>query len=194
MLVLLLLIVVSALYCMKKPGSQRESIQKQLKAMVAEDQDLRLKVDYAQFDTALWEQIHAIDRKNTAVLKDILQSLPEQWPIISAFGEEADNDAWLLVQHADLDPAFQKEVLTRLEKLCLKKETSCKNTAYLYDRVAMAENRPQRYGTQFHLQDGVMVPYEIEDSENIDMRRKAVGLSTFKEYEDKLKEVTKTSK
>ena len=189
--ILLVCAVAGLYYVMKKPQSQTELIKRKLKEMVAIDQALREKVDQAHFDTALWDQIHAVDKQNTAALKDILKGLDKQWITISEFGEDADHEAWLLVQHADLDREFQREILARLEKLCVEKETNCINAAYLADRLNVSEKKPQKYGTQFLIKDGVLTPYEIEDPENIDVRRKSIGLSTLKEYEDKLREVHK---
>ena len=52
-------------------------------------------------------------------------------------------------------------------------ETSPENYAYLYDRVAAAEERPQRYGTQ-----GMC----IGSAPNLNARRKEVGLESLSEY------------
>jgi hypothetical protein len=56
--------------------------------------------------------------------------------------------------------------------------------AYLYDRVAVAEQRPQRYGSQYGA-DGT--PEPIEDPDHVDERRKAVGLDTMAEYDLQMK-------
>jgi hypothetical protein len=91
---------------------------------------------------------------------------------------------WLLVQHADADLGFPKQCLALLEPLVKIQEVSEINYAYLYDRVAVAEHRPQRWGTQFG-SDGE--PQPIEDAANVDARRKAVGLGTMDEYRQKMR-------
>ena len=123
-----------------------------------------------------------IDSKNTAELKALLEV--HGWPVISRFGEMADGDAWLLVQHADHDRDFQRETLYLLETLMLEGETSPTNFAYLYDRVAAAERRPQRFGTQYHCvsREGGLTVGELEDEENVDSLRASVGLSSLDEY------------
>ena len=88
----------------------------------------------------------AQDRANTEWLKADLRE--NGWPTVSRVGPLADRHAWLLVQHADHDPAFQREVLGLLERLVETKETSLRNYGMLHDRVATGEGRPQRYGTQ----------------------------------------------
>ena len=49
------------------------------------------------------------DTENTAWLKGIVNK--QGWPTISDIGKDGFNAAWLLVQHADTDRAFQKQCL-----------------------------------------------------------------------------------
>ena len=110
------------------------------------------------------------------------------WVSISKFGKKSDNNAWLLVQHADLDPDFQREVLQKLAKLWPKGETDATNYAYLYDRVATSwqdknKRKRQRYGTQGKcVGKGQWEPLAVEDPANLEKRRKSVGLNTMDEY------------
>jgi len=126
----------------------------------------------------------AIDETNTAWLKADLKA--HRWYTISASGAEADKMAWLLAQHADRDRPFQREVLKILEGLLPTHETSASNYAYLYDRLADAEKRPQRYGTQGRCGPGqAWEPLPIEDPENVDKVRASVGLGPLAEYKTK---------
>ncbi len=169
--------------------SDKNYIKTVLSKMVSIDQALRAKVAHAQstVDESLWNEIKKIDREHTKTLKEILNYY--YWITIPEFGKEADGHAWLLVQHADHDPEFQKEALHRLEKLYPSQETSPTNFAYLHDRVAKNEKRPQRYGTQGTVKDGKWVPYEIEDPNSLDYRRSVVGLPSFQEYLKLINEV-----
>ncbi len=122
----------------------------------------------------------AVDCDNTAWLKRQMAEIG--WFDIERFGAGADKAAWLLVLHADRDRAFQREVLAMLESLPPGK-TSPKGVAYLYDRVANADGRPQKYGTQGNCQsDGTWAPYPIEDPASVDTRHKAIGLIPLAEY------------
>jgi hypothetical protein len=115
----------------------------------------------------------AIDCDNTDWLK---QQLPKVgWFTIPKYGEEADAAAWHLVQHADRDPPFQREMLARLQALP-PGQTDGKRLGFLYDRVARAEGRPQRYGTQGICKDGTWDPNPIEDPEHLDERRALLGM------------------
>ena len=49
--------------------------------------------------------------------------------------------------------------------------------AMLEDRIRCAEGRGQRYGTQFDWDErGAISPLPIEDEENVDARRREIGL------------------
>ncbi len=133
-----------------------------------------------------------IDSENTSDLKSLLNIYP--WFTISEFGTVPDSQAWLIVQHADLDPQFQKEMLEILTQLLPKKETNPKNYAYLFDRVAASWNDPskrtlQRYGTQGQCTaPQLWEPILMEEPEHIDQRRASVGLDTLAEYKLMMKQ------
>lgn len=112
----------------------------------------------------------AVDSYNLATLKTLLTNVG--WFDIPDYGEQADADAWLLVQHADGDTGFQKDVLARLETRVPQKRTGRDHFAYLWDRVAVHEGRPQRYGTQGKcVSNGRWEPDPLEDPSHVDERR-----------------------
>lgn len=163
---------------------------KRLHELAAQDQKIRYfwidgqkdadaAGEHDAFMTAMNKAISDVDRYDTAQLKRLLEQY--DWFAIDEFGAQADEDAWLLVQHADLEPAFQKEVLGRLGRLYASGRTSKHNYAFLYDRVAVAEKRPQRYGTQGDCKDGVWTPYPSEEPALLDDRRAAMGLESIAE-------------
>ncbi len=102
--------------------------------------------------------------------------------------------AWLLVQHADRDPAFQKECLEKMKQGVSRGEVSAKDVAYLVDRVAVAENKKQVYGTQFKGKGKEMMPQPIEDEQHVDERRKSVGLPSMAEYKKQMDEMLNSVK
>ena len=124
--------------------------------------------------------VGAIDSLNTAWLKGVVAK--RGWPTISEVGEAGASDAWLLVQHADRDRPFQREVLGLMEAAVAKGEASGSDFAYLTDRIRLAAGEPQVYGTQLNVVDGQPVPSEIEDADGVDARRAEVGLTPLEDY------------
>ncbi|MBI1946487.1 MAG: hypothetical protein HYS27_12370 [Deltaproteobacteria bacterium] len=116
------------------------------------------------------------------------------WITLSRYGEEAAQAAWLIVQHADLDVAFQRDVLARMEKLLATGEVKRDNYAYLWDRVAVNEGRKQRFGTQGRCTGpGRWEPREIEDPARVDALREqfdiARGNGTLAQYTARMNEL-----
>ena len=123
--------------------------------------------------------VNKADGENTKWLKDIIKA--HGWLTYSMVGKDGAQAAWLLVQHADADPKFQRECLDLMTKLH-KTEVSLSNLAYLTDRVLLAEGKKQIYGTQFTTIEGKLQPRPMEDEANVDKRRAEMGLSTLAEY------------
>lgn len=120
------------------------------------------------------------DERNTVRLKEIVDQYG--WPGKSLVGRDGSHAAWLLVQHADHDLAFQKRCLLLITEAVKQAEASPTEMAYLTDRVCVAEKRKQMYGTQFTEANGNFEPHPIQDEANVDKRRKDVGLSSLDEY------------
>ncbi len=173
-------------------------IKAKLTHMVKVDQYTREYADtprlrgYDQDETAdfskrfIGERWSAVDDGNTTELRKLLKL--HRWFTISKFGKAADNDAWLLVQHADKDPAFQESVLRVLDGLWKKGETDPGHYAYLFDRVAASYQEPSkrrllRYGTQGAcVGPGKWEPLPMEDPAHVDERRASVGLGPEADY------------
>lgn len=135
----------------------------------------------ARVHTILGQRICRIDGENTAWLKSDIAA--NGWYRITSSGSSASSAAWLLTQHADRNPNFQREVLTILEPLVAEGETSASNFAYLHDRVAVNTGRPQRYGTQGRcVAKGIWEPNELEDAEGAQVLRDALELGSLAEY------------
>lgn len=120
------------------------------------------------------------DLRGAEALRRIVDDIG--WPTISKVGQAGADAAWLLAQHADNDLAFQKRCLA-LMRACPPDEVSPEHAAYLEDRVAVSEGRPQSFGTQFKkFPDGTMQPCPILDLASLDARRKAVGMEPWRPW------------
>ena len=58
-------------------------------------------------------------------------------------GEKGSRDFWLIVQHSDHNPEFQKEVLTKMKIEVDKKNAISTNYGLLVDRVKLNTGEPQ---------------------------------------------------
>lgn len=52
----------------------------------------------------------------------------------------------------------------------------------LTDRMLLAQGKPQRYGSQFLIKDGVPTLHPTEDRVGLDARRAAMGLAPIADY------------
>jgi len=170
------------------------SVREELLQMVKEDQKARADSLKAQskdphaHDTATKQLLDyevKIDEKNTARLKSLVAEYG--WLGKSQVGEDGAHAAWLLLQHANKDPLFQKDCLEKMKQSFKNHDVSATDLAYLIDRVAVSENKKQIYGTQFHGNCDNLKPQPIEDEQHVNDRRKSIGLGTMAEYEKQMK-------
>lgn len=151
-------------------------LRRELLSMMNDDQEVRTRDEQSE---PLGPEMRDIDAKHTARMKEIVDKFG--WPGKSLVGIDGALAAWLLVQHADADPAFQRRCL-KLMQSAPAEEVSNSDLAYLVDRVRVNSGERQVYGTQFWMVDGRLVPRPIEDEANVDRRRADVGLETMAEY------------
>lgn len=157
-----------------------------LRQMVVADQALRSRWDFSESAPSaepprIVQLTDLVDRQNTARLKSLLRRCG--WPRRSVHGAAAVDDAWLLAQHADRDRPFQQVALARLRDRVAQGEAPADHLAYLTDRVALAEGRPQLYGTQLTLKAPCELDFlPLDDRAKVEARRKAIGWPSLDEY------------
>jgi hypothetical protein len=167
-----------------------DGLRDELRAMLAEDQAVRTGIPLPGDDRTaeeLFADMGNVDQRNTMRMQELLDDIG--WPGWSLVGVDGAEAAWALVQHADLRPAFQAEALAYLRGAVEAGDASPGDLAYLVDRVLVARELPQVYGTQLGAgPDGELAPRTpIEDEANVDARRAAVGLGTLAEYMDEFR-------
>jgi hypothetical protein len=149
---------------------------RELGARCGADQALRrLPMD----EPGLFDRLAAVDADNQAWLQRVVEE--RGWPGRSLVGPDGAHNAWLLAQHApDLD--FQVRCRDLVAAAVDTGEATPAQLAYLDDRVRMRQGRAQRYGTQIRIVDDRPVPFELEDPDGVDERRRAVGLEPLADY------------
>lgn len=127
------------------------------------------------------------DAKNIKVVDKILKSgLPQ------GLSEESYKTIWIVIDHAPLEK--QEQYLPLVEQMATEGYVGVDEYAILYDRVAMGQNRHQRYGSQL-VQFGAvdaqkLYVWPIEDGAKVDSLRNTVGMSPFSDYLKDIEETT----
>lgn len=131
--------------------------------------------------TALRRLQTMISEKNLKELEGLLSQ--KGWPKISEVGPEAAGAAFFVLQHSNAEA--QQKYISMFEKSCRENEGSWQQYAFMFDRMRMNQNKPQRYGTHTYLdlKAGPMNElYPLEDEIKVDEWRKEIGLEPLKVY------------
>lgn len=108
------------------------------------------------------------------------------WPGHALVGKRAADAACLLVQHIDDQIGFQKECLERMRVAAASGDIPLWHVAYLTDTICVLEGKPQIYGTKFQKEGNALVPLPIEQPDQVDQRRKSMGMQTLNRYARRL--------
>lgn len=136
--------------------------------------------DRAAADALIGEEMTRLSAANGQAVVEMVP--PEGWFSSKVYGDDAATGAFLIVQHADT--GLQKRFLPAIEAFGRRGEAQLSHYALMYDRIAVDEGRPQRYGTQMRCEAGRMVPAPTEDPANLEARRKPMGFRwpTYADY------------
>jgi hypothetical protein len=149
----------------------------ELLRMRSEDLTVRHELlDSGQLGGAYAPRMEAIHIKNAARLRELIDQ--HGWPAEDIAGKDGAEAAWLIAQHAVGEPDFQKHVFRLLTECAAAGRIPAWHAAYLEDRIAMYEGRPQRYGSQWFddPRDGRTRPWKLSDPERVNEFRASVGL------------------
>lgn len=146
------------------------------------------KVKESELPT-VFQQMAIVDRVNTRRLKQFVHACG--WPRKSIHGERATGAAWLLAQHSE--PDAQRGFLPFLMTAVNAGEASPSDLAYLTDRIAAHDGRPQLYGTQMNQKNPCEFEFEpLDDRVKVNERRKSIGMPSLEEYELMFREYLST--
>lgn len=164
-----------------------KSISEKIIDLKNSDLELRRKlVQNRQLGEGYNEEMATLHSRNAEILNDIIDMIG--YPTIDKVGKEANEAAWLVIQHAIGQPDFMKKCVRLLENAVSENRADAKNLAYLSDRIAVFEGRPQLYGTQFDWdKNGELSPCHFDDPAKVDQRRKSIGLGTLEEQTDNIR-------
>ena len=150
------------------------ALRQELLDLGKEDQQVRASYSGAETPPDVIAAMDRVDLKTRTRLREIIKQTG--WPLISTVGFDGANAAYLIAQHSDRDPAFQKQSLKLMRAAARHGEAAKEHLAYLIDRVRVAEGKRQIYGSQNYYKDGHLVMRPVVDERNLNRRRKRMGL------------------
>lgn len=129
---------------------------------------------------ALWPVMREKDAANLTKIAAILDA--RGWVGPEVVGQKASGALFLVIQHSDT--AAQKKYLPLLRDAVRDIKAPAANLALMEDRVALAEGRPQTYGSQLRQNgnDSRLFVSPLADPDHVDERRAAIGLPPMAEY------------
>jgi hypothetical protein len=154
-----------------------ESLRAELIAMRDEDMRVRNELhERGQLGGPYVPGMEAVHIRNATRLRELIAL--HGWPAEDIAGEDGAKAAWFIAQHAVGEPDFQRESLRHLQSCAAESRVPAWQAAYLEDRIAMQEGRPQRFGTQWmdESTDGRTRPWRLADPEHVNELRASVGL------------------
>jgi hypothetical protein len=154
-----------------------ESLRSELIAMHDEDTRVRNELmERGELGGPYVPRMEAVHVRNAARLRELIAL--HGWPAEDIAGEDGAKAAWFIAQHSVGEPDFQRDSLRRLQACAADGCVPVWQAAYLEDRIAMLEGRPQRFGTQWMDEptDGRTRPWRLADPERVNELRASVGL------------------
>lgn len=155
------------------------------------DLELRNKlIQNGQLNNGYNEEMKELHNKNAEILDIIINEIG--YPTKDKVGKEAAEATWLVIQHSIGKPKFMKKCMILLKSVVAENKVYGKNLAYLTDRIAVFEGKPQLYGTQFDWDEyGNLSPNHFDDLTKVNKRRKSIGLNTLEEQTEIMRKQAK---
>jgi hypothetical protein len=124
------------------------------------------------------------DSIHIAIVSKILDE--KGWVGKDKIGKLANNTFFIVIQHSNLKT--QQKYLPMMRTAAKEGNTETSWLALLEDRVALGEGRKQIYGSQIYWNEKTNKSYvaPLEDPDNVDKRRKEVGLDPLSHYLEQL--------
>ncbi|RSK45974.1 DUF6624 domain-containing protein [Hymenobacter perfusus] len=146
---------------------------------------------FKQLPDSAGRNLEDVEKENYARHQPVLEKIVRQvgYPGFRQVGAKSSGNFWLLVQHADAHPDFQRQILKLMLPEVKRKNASPVNYAYLTDRVAINAGQPEEYGTQVTYEGAgtpavKAVSRSLRDPAHVNQRRAAIGMEPLENYLD----------
>lgn len=131
--------------------------------------------------------MEGVHMENALLLERVIDEIG--WPGREKVGDEGAAAAIYIIQNSVAKPMLQRRALKLMLENIPKGQASAIDTAYLADRIAVFEGRPQIYGTQFDWDDkGQLSPAKLDDPKKVDERRKQLGMPNMAETTKRMRD------
>lgn len=162
------------------------ALRAELLAMRAEDRLVRDElVASNQLGGRYVPRMEEVHRRNATRLRELIAQ--HGWPAEDLAGPDGAEAAWMIAQHAIGEPAFQRQALDLVRACAAGGRVPRWHAAYLEDRIAMHEGRPQRFGSQWldDPLDGRIRPWKLADPDRVNDLRAEAGLGPLPPIPDR---------
>lgn len=166
-----------------------EALRKELLDMAARDAATRARLAASgELFDGYAPEMETVHLANAKRLGEIIDE--HGWPGIEMAGADGADAAWLIVQHAISLPEFSRRCLEEIGRAVNDGLAPPSHYAFLYDRIAFFEGRPQRYGTQSDWDAaGKMRVWRLEDEGRVNIFRAEAGLDPLERLEHDADEI-----
>ena len=167
-------------YSQNQPNSDFKEEVKTIEELTIKSLKLRQQVNPESEDQDLIKEMKVLD---STLLHKVTIFLNEYgWKSKKEIGELANMGLFLAIQHSSKEEMESfKEIV---EKAHQENKIEKADYALYIDRLKVHNDLPQVYGTQYYYDENLANYrfYEIEDFENINKRRRKVGLAKIEKY------------
>ncbi len=170
------------------PNSVKDSIIKELFIVDEEDQKYRNQMEnvVTKFGgdskemKSLIKSMTETDSSNLIKVEAILKKYGWLGPEI--LGSQGNTTLFMVIQHSNLKT--QEKYLPMLRDAVKNGKALPRHLALLEDRVSLLEGKKQIFGSQvsWNMKTNIYYVLPLEDPDNVDKRRAAIGLSPLSDY------------
>ncbi|MBN2663422.1 MAG: hypothetical protein JXR68_07205 [Bacteroidales bacterium] len=163
-------------------------IRDTLEQVYINDQIHRLKLDSinntcgqnSKEMDSLWKVINKTDSVNLSIVTHFLDKYG--WVGSKDIGAKSNLALFLVIQHSNLQT--QLKYYKMLKKAVRKGNADKMDFAYLDDRIAVRQGKPQKYGTQLILDTvkNVYYVFPLKNPDKVDKWRKKIGIPPMQTY------------
>ncbi|WP_343747751.1 DUF6624 domain-containing protein [Fluviicola sp.] len=172
----------------KEEAHYDKTLVAMLDSVYREDQGHRIRINEIQEKygwkspqmDSIWKVIGVADSINLIKIKHLIDT--RGWLGADVVGRNGNSTIFLVIQHAD--QKTQEQYLPVMRDAVAKGNALPANLALLEDRVALGQGKKQIYGSQIGMfaETGESYVLPLEDPDNVEKRRAAVGLNKLADY------------